>query len=159
MDLKFPGWVLLVLLCCSGALQAAEQNVMMIAKVVRSGTTMSQVVFFNSAKVTTLEKCNEEKRLGLSFGWREFNHRFNKKSGQNFQVNYQCVNSDKQISPWSGGSRSKYKKVYFVKVEGEFAHIEKADTYMSCIKKVRALQKEESHKIFCGASNQKITSG
>lgn len=159
MDLRFPGWILLALLSFSGVSQATDQNVMMIAKVMRSGTTMSQVVFFNSAKVTTIERCNEEKRLGLSFGWREFNHRFNKKSGQNFQVNYQCVKSDKQISLWAGGSRVKYRKVYFVNIKGGVAHIEKAATYMECIKKVRALQQEESHKIFCGTSSQRITSG
>ncbi len=158
MDFKVSAWLLLALLSASNLLQAAESNIMMIAKVIRSGTTMSQVVFFNSKNVTTLERCKEEKRLGISYGWREFNHRFNKKAGQNFQVHYQCVDSNLTLSKWSGATRRKYKNVYLVKIENESAVISLTDSYMACIKKVRSIQPEESSSLFCGNSNQAITS-
>lgn len=159
MDFKFSAWVLLALLSTSNVIQAAESNIMMIAKVVRSGTTQSQVVFFNSKNVTTIERCKEEKRLGLSYGWREFNHRFNKRTGQNFQVLYQCVDSNIALSKWSGTNRRKYKNVYLVKIENESAEVSLTDSYMACIKKVRSIQPEESSSLFCGQSNQEIISG
>lgn len=156
MDFKISASILLLI--ASNLIQASEPNIMMVAKVVRTGTTMSQVVFFNSKNVTTLEKCKEEKRLGLSYGWREFNHRFNKKTGQNFQVLYQCVDSNLTLSKWSGSSRRKYKNVYLVKIENESANISLTDSYMDCIKELRSIQPEESPSLFCGKSNQAITS-
>lgn len=156
--MRFLGLFCLVLGLLSHANKsfASDSNVMMIAKVVQSGTTISQVIFFNSKNVTSIEKCEEEKAHGLQYGWREFNHVFNQKAGAGFSVLYQCVTSDVSMSRWGGRHSRLNKIVYLVDIKAKVATIELMPSYAKCIGKVRAVQGEESRSLFCGSATQKI---
>jgi len=130
-------------------------NVYMVAKNKVTGTTFTQVVFFNSDEINTLQACETELEYGLTSGWRIFTHLLRKAKGFDYSTHYSCTESDQVLTNWIG--RAAHRSViYQVSINDSQLRVKPTQSYSLCLKEVRAEQGEESYELFCGKSSQKI---
>lgn len=130
-------------------------NVYMVAKNKVTGTTFTQLVFFNSDEINTLKECETELKYGLTSGWRIFTHLLRKAKGFDYSTHYSCAESEQILTNWIG--RDAHRSViYQVKINDSQLTIKPAQSYSLCLKELRTVQTEETYELFCGKSSQKI---
>lgn len=137
------------------SLAANSSHVYMVAKNKITGTTYTQVVFFKSDEITTLEECNTEIEYGLSSGWRIYTHLLRKVKGFDYSTHYSCAESDQVFTKWIG-EYSARRVIYLVSNKEAHLMIKPQTSYAACLGIVRTAQKEETNELFCGQSSQKI---
>lgn len=150
-----------ITICLSAVMQqlmaADDVNVYMLAQNKITGTTYTQVVFFQSDEIATLEQCEKEREYGLTSGWRIFTHLLKSKKGVGYSTYYSCAQSQQTISNWIG-QRSRRDVIYLVENKNNELKIRLMESYAKCVREVRRIQGEESNQLFCGKSTQKIIS-
>lgn len=152
------GLLVLVLTVLTGAAQAAENRVYLMALANLGGSNLAQVVFLHEPEITQLEVCEEARLKGIrERDWARYHHIFmsHRMKGYSVQMHYRCVLNDQPIDSWY--DKAKYDYAYLIKVDPSARlHVQQTSSMAQCtgaLEKMPQVQREQSQ---CAKANQKL---
>lgn len=135
--------------------EASAQRVYLVTRLKLAGTDLTQVVFFQHPKMSTMEACEAERAAGLMNNWTYFGRYYLKTlKGVSYKVDYRCVETDLRLSYWRQGSSSNHS--YLVRTGDNKLTLSQHPNFFECRDALRAVSKEESVDNFCAVSSQLI---
>jgi hypothetical protein len=152
------GLLVLVLTVLTGAAQAAESRVYLMALANLGGSNLAQVVFLHEPEITQLEVCEEARLKGIrERDWLRYHHIFmsHQMKGFTVQRQYRCVLNDQPIDSWY--DKAKYDYAYLIKVDPDARlHVQQMSSMAHCTGALEKMPQEEREQSHCAKANQKL---
>lgn len=152
------GLLVLVLTVLTGAAQAAENRVYLMALANLGGSNLAQVVFLHEPEITQLEVCEEARLKGIrERDWSRYHHIFmsHRMKGFTVQMQYRCVLNDQPIDAWY--DKAKYDYAYLIKIEHDArVHLRQTASMAQCTGMLETMPQAEREQSQCAKANQKL---
>jgi hypothetical protein len=137
---------------------APAPHIYLVARVKLNGTDLTQVIFFQSDAITTLEDCETERTAGMTTGWTHYSARYvNTLPGVSYKIDYRCVQSDQHLAFWHRANPM--STVYLVHTQGGKLGLQVFSNFFRCRDSLRneaGKTREESIDLFCATSSQSV---